>query len=260
MMSTIKIVSFNLRCVWIGDGINSFIFRAGMIYDKIMREIPDMIAFQEVTANHLDLLKRMLPEYVFCGQFRNQDYTGEGLFTAIRKDAWDVIAYEAFWISPTPYVAGSRFEGQSNCPRICIVTQIRHKHTGKMLRLYNIHLDHISDTARIEGIKCVMAKVKEFNERQPLPSMIMGDYNAIPDSETIRFCNEHKDPVIKDVSSALTVTYHGFGTDSQKIDYIYVTEEMADAVLETQIWDTKYNGIYLSDHYPVCADVDLDKI
>ena len=90
--------------------------------------------------------------------------------------------------------------------------------------------------------------------------MIMGDYNALPDSETIRFCNEHKDPVIKDVSSELTVTYHGFGTDSQKIDYIYVTEDMADAVLETKIWDTKYNGIYLSDHYPVCADVDLDKI
>jgi endonuclease/exonuclease/phosphatase family metal-dependent hydrolase len=129
-----------------------------------------------------------------------------------------------------------------------------------MLRLYNIHLDHISDAARIEGIKCVMAKVKEFNERLSLPSMIMGDYNALPDSETIRFCNEHKDPVIKDVSSEIAVTYHGFGTDSQKIDYIYVTEDMVDAVLETKIWDTKYNGIYLSDHYPVCTDVELDKI
>ena len=225
-----------------------------------MREMPEVLAFQEASAKHIELLKRMLPEYTFCGQLRSKNYTGEGLYTAVRKDAVDVIGYETFWISPTPYVAGSRFENQSDCPRICVVSQIRHKETGKMLRLNNIHLDHISDAARIEGIKCVMAKVKEFNAKLPLPSMIMGDYNALPDSETIRFCNAHKDPVIKDTTEALTITYHGYGTDSQKIDYIYVTEDMVDAVLETKIWDTKYNGIYLSDHYPVCADVELDKL
>ena len=40
-MTNMKIVSFNLRCVWQGDGINAFIFRAGMIYDKIMRDQAD---------------------------------------------------------------------------------------------------------------------------------------------------------------------------------------------------------------------------
>ncbi|MBO5048731.1 MAG: endonuclease/exonuclease/phosphatase family protein [Clostridia bacterium] len=261
-MSIAKIVTFNSRNVWMWskEGINCFIFRAGLIYEKVNKEKPDVIAFQEILQKNLDLLKKLFPEYEFYGQFRNEDYTGEGLYTAVRKDAWDVIGYETFWISPTPYVSGSRFEDQSECPRICVVTQIRHKETGKMLRLYNIHLDHISDAARIEGIKCVMAKVKEFNAKLPLPSMIMGDYNALPDSETIRFCNEHQDPVIKDTTADLTITYHGYGTDSQKIDYIYVTEDMADAVLETNIWDTKYNGIYLSDHYPVCADVELDKL
>ena len=261
-MSISKIVTFNSRNVWMWskEGINCFIFRAGLIYEKVNKEKPDVIAFQEILQKNLDLLKKLFPEYEFYGQFRNEDYTGEGLYPAVRKDAWDVIGYETFWISPTPYVSGSRFEDQSECPRICVVTQIRHKETGKMLRLYNIHLDHISDAARIEAIKCVMAKVKEFNARLPLPSMIMGDYNALPDSETIRFCNEHQDPVIKDTTADLTITYHGYGTDSQKIDYIYVTEDMADAVLETKIWDTKYNGIYLSDHYPVCADVELDKL
>jgi endonuclease/exonuclease/phosphatase family metal-dependent hydrolase len=260
MMSTIKIVSFNLRCVWIGDGINSFIFRAGMIYDKIMRETPDMIAFQEVTANHLDLLKRMLPEYVFCGQFRSQDYTGEGLFTAIRKDAWDVIAYEAFWISPTPYVAGSRFESQSNCPRICVVTQIRHKHTGKMLRLFNIHLDHVSDTARIKGIQCVLEAMAAFNEKLPLPSFVLGDYNADPDSETIRFCNSYPSPAMFDVTHEIPVSYHGYGSCGIKIDYIYVTEEAKHALLSSGIWAEESNGIYLSDHYPVWAEFSAEAL
>ena len=59
MMSIMKIVSFNLRCVWKGDGINAFIFRAGMIYDKIIREMPDVLAFQEMSVDHLKLLRRM---------------------------------------------------------------------------------------------------------------------------------------------------------------------------------------------------------
>ncbi|MBQ9748353.1 MAG: endonuclease/exonuclease/phosphatase family protein [Clostridia bacterium] len=261
-MSTVKIVTFNSRNTWMWskEGVNCFIFRAGLIYEKVNNEQPDVIAFQEILEKNLGLLQKMLPEYEFYGQFRNADFTGEGLYTAVKKSEWSVIAYETFWISPTPYVPGSRFEDQSDCPRICVVTQLRHKKTGKMLRLYNIHLDHVSDHARIEGIKCVLAKMEEYNAKVALPSMIMGDFNALPDSETMRFCNEHKNPVIRDVTGEIEMTYHGYGTDSQKIDYIYVTEDVLPAVEKTELWPTKYNGIYISDHYPVCTYVDLDKL
>ena len=44
-----KILSFNIRCPWKDrDGKNDFIHRAGLIYDKIETEQPDVIAFQEV--------------------------------------------------------------------------------------------------------------------------------------------------------------------------------------------------------------------
>ncbi len=260
-MSTAKIVSFNIRNVWLWrkEGVNCFVFRAGLIYEKINREKPDVIAFQEIMPSHLELLQKMLPEYEFFGQYRNADYTGEGLYTAIRKESFSMIAYETFWISPTPYVPGSRFEDQSECPRICVVTHVRHKESGKMFRLYNIHLDHISDKARIEGIQCVLKQMEGFNAKVTLPSLILGDYNARPESETIRFCNEHKDPVIKDVTSHIENTCHSYGTEVQKIDYIYVSEDIEDAVLESGIWDTNFNGIYLSDHYPVYINVDLDK-
>ena len=259
-MSTIKIVSFNLRCVWKGDGINAFIFRAGMIYDKIMREMPDVIAFQETPPDHLSLLKRMLPEYEFFGQFRSKNYWGEGLFTAVRKDSWDMIAYETFWISPTPYVAGSRFEDQSEYPRICVVTHIRQRETGKMIRLYNIHLDHISDAARIEGIRCVFEKMEEFNRKLPLPSLVLGDYNAYPDSETISFCNDYKTPAMFDATEEIPVTFHNFGKCGVKIDYIYVTEELKRARVASGIWEDEREGIYLSDHYPVWAEFEQDSL
>ena len=44
-----KVLSFNIRCPWRDrDGINDFIHRAGLIYDKIETEQPEVIAFQEV--------------------------------------------------------------------------------------------------------------------------------------------------------------------------------------------------------------------
>ena len=261
-MSCVKIVTFNLRNVWLWtkEGINCFAFRAGLIYEKINREKPDVIAFQEMMPTHLELLKKMFPEYDFFGQYRNADYTGEGLYTAIKKSAWSLIGFETFWISPTPYIPGSRFEDQSDCPRICVVTQVRHNESGKLLRLYNIHLDHISDSARINGIQCVLEQMQNFNKKIELPSLILGDYNAEPESETIRFCNEHKNPVIKDVTANITNTCHDYGKQVLKIDYIYVSEDLEQAVTESGTWETAFNGVYLSDHYPVYVNVDLDKL
>ena len=125
-----KIVTWNLRCLWSGDGINAFLHRAGMIYEKIDREKPEIIAFQEVVAESLTFLRKIFPEYIFLGQMRSENYDGEGLYTAVRKDIFDVLGGETFWLSPTPYIAGSRFEKQSDCPRICVYTLVRHKTGG----------------------------------------------------------------------------------------------------------------------------------
>ena len=62
------------------------------------------------------------------------------------------------------------------------------------------------------------------------------------------------------MTTEIPVTYHGYGTDAQKIDYIYVSEDITSAVNAVGAWETSFNGIYLSDHYPVFADVDMDKM
>ncbi len=259
-----KIVTFNLRCVWKAERKNSFMHRAGFIYDKITREMPDVVAFQECTPIIMELMERMLPEYAFCGQYRSPNYDGEGLFVAVKKSEWTVLAYESFWLSPTPYVAGSRFPIQSECPRVCNVVQIRGKKNGKMFRIFNIHLDHISDEARIEGIKCLLDKMEEFNARVRLPAFILGDFNAGPECSTIRYCEEYEKTPIFDVTKDITLTYHGWGgvliPDWEKIDYIYVSEGMEKALTDVGRWEDENDGIYLSDHYPVYADFDLDKI
>ncbi len=259
-----KIVTFNLRGVWKAEKKNSFIHRAGFIYDKITREMPDVIAFQECTPPIMGLLEKMLPEYEFLGQYRSANYDGEGLFVAVKKEDFAVIAYESFWLSPTPYVSGSRYPIQSDCPRICNVLQLRHKENGKMLRIFNVHLDHISDEARIEGIKCLLEKMEEFNDRLCLPAVILGDFNAGPECSTIGYCEEYEKTPLCDVTKDIPLTYHGWGgvltSEFDKMDYIYVSEGMEKALTGVGIWDDISDGIYLSDHYPVYADFDIDNM
>ena len=249
-----KIVSYNARCVWKGDGVNGFMHRAGMIWDKVRKEKPDVIAFQEVVSPLKECLETILPEYLLLGHFRNADYGGEGVFTAIRRDTWDLHGLETFWMSPTPYVPGSRYPGQSTCPRICAVTLIRNRFTGELLRIYNFHLDHISDAARVDGMQCVLDRMEEFDRKGEFESVLLGDFNAEPDSGALKLCDTYERRTLVDVTAEIPATFHGYGKCAVKIDYLIATKALADRKTSACVWDDTDNGIFLSDHYPVCVE------
>lgn len=258
MSHSVKIVTFNLRSQYTGDGINAFIHRAGLIYEKIKHENPDIIAFQEVIEPHFELLPKLMPDYTFLGQFREADYTGEGVFTAIRTADWTPIFYDVFWISPTPHVPASRFEDQSHCPRICVVTGLRHKKSGKLIRVCNIHLDHVGESARVKGIRCVLEKIAEYEKELSMATVLLGDFNAEPGSETIRVTDACTKPVLHDLTLDIPSTFHGYGDYAPgKIDYIYVSESLKDVCQSVTAWEDEHCGIYLSDHYPICAEFDF---
>lgn len=225
---------------------------------KIMKEMPEVILFQEIRAEHLELLKRMLPEYDFYGHFREKDYSGEGLYTAVLKSRIQLLGLDSYWLSPTPYVAGSRFENQSEYPRICISTKLRDKKTGKIFKALNVHLDHISDEARIEGIKLILDRAAKERECEDIPFIIGGDFNAEPHSETIRYCNEYKKIELHDITDKIDTTFHDFGAAAIKIDYIYVTKNILPYVKSAGFWDDSNVGVYLSDHYPVYAILEIN--
>lgn len=253
-----KIVTFNIRCVWKGsDGINDFIHRAGFIYDKIQNEKPDVIAFQEIVIPQLELLKKMLPEYEFFGSFRDEEYIYEGLFTAIKKDNLALMGGDVFWLSPTPYVAGSRFETQSIYPRVCVMTKVRNRQTHEIFRIYNVHLDHLSDDARSLGINCVFDFINEYNKKEKLPTVLLGDFNAFPDSETLKLCYSHSD--YSDTTKNIPTSFHSYGQENEKIDYIFVSDEWKERVVETVAWKDCHEGIYLSDHYPLSLEIKNKK-
>ena len=254
-----KIVTFNARCVYnTGDGANNFIHRVGLIKDKIALEKPSIVAFQEVTPPILASLEDAFgSDYLFVGQMRSASYSGEGLYTAFKRDEFALIRLETFWLSPTPFIPGSRYEIQSVCPRICVTTTLLHRASGKLITVYNNHLDHAEDEARRQGMKCLFAQMKKIQSLFPSEVIILGDFNAFPTDKVMKYTAEKSPVPIFELSADIPFTYHGFGKSQQKIDYIFVSQTLKDAWTKTSAWDDCADGIYLSDHYPVCAEFDL---
>ena len=57
--------------------------------------------------------------------------------------------------------------------------------------------------------------------------------------------------------SAMLVCLGGYTKSYKKGEIIFLSEELLGNVISTSAWEDKVNGIYLSDHYPVCAELKL---
>lgn len=253
-----KIVTFNIRCVWSeGDGVNSFIHRAGMILDKISKEKPDVVAFQEITGKMVEFLDRHLTDYTLLGHGRGEDYTGEGVFTAIRKDSVQLIGLQVFWMTNTPYKCSLLPE--QSLPRTCTATLLKDKRTGKLIRVYNAHLD-LNANVRLGEVKVISETIRKEQEKIKLPFVFLGDFNAEPDTAPIVYLNNDFSEKIVDVTHELEYTFHAFNPaehHANKIDYIYFDEETAKTAKNLNVWDDEIDGIYLSDHYPISVEIEL---
>lgn len=255
-----KVVTFNLRCDVKCDETNMFKNRKGLILDKIDAEQPDIMGFQEMLPHMRDFLIKHLPDYQFVGRSRAADFTGEHMDVAFRRDKYDLVGLDCFWLSPTPNVPGSRYKEQSDCPRIVTATILREIKTNKLFRFINTHLDHIGEQARVLGIKQIAEYIAEQNEKFDLPFFLTGDFNALPDSETIKFCYDCKKPEMVELTAPITgITFHDYGkiTENYKIDYIFCDKETAKHKYTTRVWDDCNFGLYLSDHYPICCEIDF---
>lgn len=250
-----KIVTFNIRCSWDKDGINSFPHRAGGILQKISEELPDVIFFQECTEKNVNVLKNILSDYQIVFNQRNDEYRGEGLATALRKQTAELLGLNAFWLSPTPNIPGSRFEEQSKAPRICQSVMFRCE--DKIFRGYNVHLDHICDAARRLGIEVVLNQIQCDFEKQPFPFFLCGDFNTTPESEAIQKCNDFQPIQLTELTKSIDHTFHDFGrrTEPTKIDYIFADTATASNPYTVTLWTDESDGIYLSDHYPLCVEL-----
>ena len=115
----LKFVTFNIRCDYNQDKDNSFCFRKQEIEEKLEREQPDIICFQEVLPHVAIWLKETLRDYYVVGCGRSRELDGEQVAIAFKYKSFNMISMETFWLSPDCFLPGSRYAEQSECPRVC---------------------------------------------------------------------------------------------------------------------------------------------
>ncbi len=250
----VSIVTFNLRMDTHHDGDNYFFHRAPYILETVLEQKPDILCFQEATDRILVWLKENLTDYTVVGVGRDSDLTGEANPVAFRKDRFELFGLDQFWLSPTPHKPGSRYLLQSPCPRICVITTLRPVGEGRLIRIYNTHLDHVSKQARSNGMSSILQRIREDAAAFETPLLLTGDMNAVPDEPCIR---EALQTGLADYTASVQTTFHDFGRRKEdcKIDYIFANHFCK--LKEVEVWDQQKGALYLSDHYPVKCVVEM---
>jgi endonuclease/exonuclease/phosphatase family metal-dependent hydrolase len=254
-MSILKIFTFNVR-VCVDKGANDFELRKHRIAELINTEKPDIVGFQEATGSMRAELSSLLDGYYVMGCGREKNYGGESAAVAYRRDKFELIKLENFWLSATPSIPGSRYgEDQSKCPRITTALLLVSKDGGKPFWFINTHLDHIGSTARLLGATQLM----QFISEKDAPCILTGDFNAGPSSKEIRAFTENEYLGLIDCTADIKGTFHDYGKMEKmsKIDYIF-TNMPCDVSKSFAYPDEAPNGTYYSDHLPVCAYIKVE--
>ena len=253
----ITIMSTNVRCYAPDDLFEkSWFYRADLIIADVNKVKPDIIGFQEVSPLHYGYLQNAMPDYESEIMYRDNWILSEGCPIFYRTDKYEKLDSGSFWLSETPDVM-SKDWGAAHY-RVATYMILKDRVNGREFVVFNTHLDHVSDEARINGIQVVLDKIAEFGG---LPAFLMGDLNAYPDEETILFTHENFDDAHLIAEEAdKGATYHKWGTkaddNDKRIDYIMISKGAAN-VSEYRIVNNCHNGIWSSDHHSIYVKVTL---
>ena len=243
---TITVMSTNVRFYNPLDLLKqSWFYRASLIVEDVNSVKPDIIGFQEATFIHYDYLKAAMPDYASEMAYRDNFVLSEGCPIFYRVDKFELIDSGSFWLSETPEVMSKDWGSEHY--RICVYVILKEIDSGKEFAVFNTHLDHVSDDARINGIKVVLDKIAQFGD---LPAILMGDLNAEEDSDTIVSAYESFDDGMKTAPiTSDEPTYHNWGNAeaAKRIDYILIGKGDA-TVSEYHVIDNCHDGVYSSDH------------
>lgn len=252
MANKLSVLTYNLRMDNRGDGENYFFNRAPFILATLQARKPDVICFQEATPPILEWLRANLYDYTVAGTGRGADLSDEANPIAFRKDLFELFSLDQFWLSPTPHLPGSRYGEQSPCPRICMTAVLRVKSDSSLIRIYNTHLDHVSEKARTLGMNSILERMADDARAMDLPSVLCGDMNASPSEACIKGALAFG---LGDFTSSVKHSFHDFGrmTTDLKIDYVFGNAQTD--CREIRVWDMQKGSLWLSDHYPILCEV-----
>lgn len=257
-MPKYRFMSFNVRTQTPVDGENQFNNRVGFLCGIINEYKPDIIGLQELKPDMRIKMARLLPDYYIIGGGRDDKRLDESPAIAFLKDKFMVERLSTDILSYTPHIPGSTYGGdQSVCPRAFCSADLMPLEGGTPIRFMNIHTDHAGEKARQLEVAQLLIKLSQENALRDMPTVITGDFNALPDSPEMQQMYAYGDMKLTDATQSIAGTFHGFGTVSPmwKIDYIWLSERWQ--IRSVTSLHQRRGELYLSDHDPVLADAEL---
>jgi endonuclease/exonuclease/phosphatase family metal-dependent hydrolase len=179
-----------------------------------------------------------------------------------KKDRFDPLEYDHYWLSDTPNVISSTSWGNS-VKRMVTWIRFLDRQSKQQFYLVNSHFDHQIQASREKSAELVAEKIKALNPT--LPIIFTGDFNATAGK------NKTYDILVNDQlfrdswteakerKGKVVRTFHGFrgpveGDD--RIDWILLRGAVKAQAIEIQTCSK--NGQFPSDHFPVTAWLKLD--
>ncbi len=253
----IRVMSFNVRCTNVGA--RSMKDRVPDVVTTILKGMPDSMGVQEATPEWMETLdKELASHYDWVGEGR--DGNGEGEFSAIfyLKEKYELVDSGTFWLSETPDKVSMGWD--AGCRRVCTWAILRDKDSGAKYVHLNSHFDHVGKEARSHSVKMILEKAKEFEN---LPIVFTADMNVKEGSDNYK---EFADSDIFDDTKYLAenvydyITYHDRFPEKHEgwiIDYCFINEGF-EAITYGVVTESP-SKYYVSDHFPVYADLRLEK-
>lgn len=250
-----SVMTFNLRYWNEEDGENAWPYRKDQVADLIKSYAPLVLGIQEGLYSMLLDLDSRLNNYARVGDGRLGGNESE--FSAIyyQKDLLDVKEVKQIWLSETPQKAASKSWDSSLC-RICTWALFETKQTKEQFLLFNTHLDHRGEIARLEGAKLILSHMEPYMEKG-YGAILTGDFNCTPESEPIQYIRKYLVDAAQKQGKEALGTFHNFTgrASSGPIDYIFVAPTIR--VEDVQVLADHQGGRYPSDHFPVLATIEI---
>jgi len=251
----IKIITYNIRLDVASDGENNWDHRKDFLAAQIQFYEPDIFGTQESQQHQVEYLTQNLPEYSHIGLGRDENGGGESTSVFYKKNRFDVNQPSTFWLSETPDRPSKGWDAAVR--RICTFALFFDKTTNQNFWVFNTHLDHRGVEARGKGVALILEKMKEVN-KQKLPVIFMGDFNAEPDEAVIQNLRKVMNDtriVSEGKPFGPSGTFNGFEFAkpvTKLIDYIFVKQI---SVKKYAVLSDSNDLRYPSDHLPVYVEL-----
>lgn len=255
----LKIMTYNIRLDVASDGENAWPNRKDYFTSQIQFYSPDVFGVQEATPNQVTDIALALPNYNKFGVGREEGGTGEACTIYYKKDRFKVEQSNTFWLSETPNVVSRGWDAA--CNRVCTYGLFKDLKTKKTFWVFNLHLDHMGEEARIKGVQLALKKISELNTKK-YPAFLMGDFNSEPDTKQIAEIKKVMDDT-KDVSKEKPFGPSGTFNDFKHnepvtllLDYIFVSKNSGLKIQKHAVLSDSKDLKYPSDHLPVLIEID----